>query len=77
MISIKGQILRELIEKGECSKPKPCPFCGSENLDMLSKWKCRNVVCESCLAQGPEAPRFDNALAVRLWDNREKDGTDD
>lgn len=45
------------------NKPKPCPFCGSENLDISSKTACGAlmdnriyrvaVYCKKCNAYGP------------------------
>ena len=34
---------------------RPCPFCGSEVLD-IGRTTCWWVVCEDCHAAGPSAP---------------------
>lgn len=64
--------LREDV-KDELPAWKPCPFCGSRNLDLEGR-RSINVVCSSCKAEGPsvkeEEPRAAVRLAVALWNKR-------
>lgn len=44
---------------------KPCPFCGSKNLDMDSDYEHWVVVCKDCMAAGPSS--FEKTLAALYW----------
>lgn len=56
-------------------KIKPCPLCGSANVDVFSSFRCANtdhnfmnVECIDCGAQGPSRKGEDNAIAA--WNKR-------
>ena len=48
---------------------KPCPFCGSTNLNSihisLNKW---SVLCNNCLAEGPLIDSQEKA--IEIWNKR-------
>jgi transcription initiation factor TFIIIB Brf1 subunit/transcription initiation factor TFIIB len=58
---------------------KPCPFCGSTNIDFKTKNGAPNcLVCEDCGCTGPEAhAKIDNwefstipSELIELWNKR-------
>ena len=56
-------------------KIKPCPFCGSTQVDIFASFgdaepnqNYMNVECLSCGAQG--ATKLGEALAIAAWNNR-------
>lgn len=55
-------------------KPKPCPFCGSTDLNLtyatIDGKKIHHVLCRRCGANGSLAIRADFALS--MWNNRVK-----
>ena len=46
---------------------KPCPFCGSEEVLLISS-TARWVRCPDCCVAGPVGE--DNISAIRLWNKR-------
>lgn len=60
------------------SDSKPCPFCGSTEIEMVSNFfdndgeRSREWMrCRSCNACGPEASPRDETNAEMLWEHRE------
>jgi len=57
-------------------KLKPCPFCGSVDLDtgyvMPIEGPCyRYVYCKNCGSHGPQEPKATTeAKAIKLWNER-------
>jgi Lar family restriction alleviation protein len=47
---------------------KPCPFCGSLNLETTGDDNNDWITCEACGAEGPVA--YNLTEAWRLWDER-------
>jgi Lar family restriction alleviation protein len=48
---------------------KPCPFCGSDDLDLLcDKYNVMCISCSNCGTKGPEADSTKDAQ--QLWDDR-------
>lgn len=52
--------------------PRPCPFCGSEDVDVLSKNHFPYVSCNDCDCRGPD--KYDPAEAVDAWNKRAVEG---
>ena len=59
---------------------KPCPFCGSENIELQDYEYVVLVKCWDCFAEGPQVLREDfqglgeaEAEAWRQWDERQCD----
>lgn len=49
----------------------PCPFCGSDNVEVVSGSGCLCVECKNCWACGPIGDwREDEAGAVKVWNHR-------
>lgn len=54
---------------------KPCPFCGSENLDDMQSWSLARdnpipvIVCVDCGVEGPYGGNT-RAEATQLWNKR-------
>ncbi len=47
---------------------KPCPFCGSKEVEMQGNSHHSWVVCDNCSTEGPVAPSQDEA--VERWNER-------
>ena len=50
-------------------KLKPCPFCGSHNLNCVVKEYCCYVQCNDCGANGGKRI-MDGEKAVEAWNKR-------
>jgi hypothetical protein len=50
-------------------KLKPCPFCGSVNLDTEAPY----VTCRDCFCEGP--PNLDGEQ-IKVWNKREEVGNE-
>lgn len=55
------------------SELKPCPFCGSNNVDLSGYLNGRyyDVACMACEAKGPVAQLADGA--AEAWNRRQHD----
>ena len=49
-------------------KRKPCPFCGSTNIDRLAAGMVYWLYCRDCKGAGPSA--IGKADAVEAWNQR-------
>lgn len=53
---------------------KPCPFCGSESVEITSVLGVTYVCCENCSADGPskygDHPIERMATAIEAWNER-------
>lgn len=50
---------------------KPCPFCGSKDLELLGHFSIRWVACNSCYA---ESGSYDtDEEAIEAWNRRVKE----
>lgn len=47
---------------------KPCPFCGSEDLDLPDEFTSR-IYCRNCCAEGPFTNE-DIEKSIELWNKR-------
>lgn len=57
----------------ELAKPKPCPFCGSEDVRLLKQGEPRWVVCFGCDARIPSIRIDINAAIAEMinkWNRR-------
>lgn len=57
---------------------KPCPFCGSTDLELNLEQseRVQFVICCSCLARGPAVPRdrfdsFDKNSVINAWNEKD------
>lgn len=50
--------------------PKPCPFCGSENIGTFHFGTMRAMECVECGALGPHLPGKE--LAMEAWNARKE-----
>lgn len=54
-------------------EPWPCPWCGSEKVMAEGSANRLAMVCQKCLARGPEFQKTDGenwAIALKLWNQR-------
>jgi Lar family restriction alleviation protein len=49
---------------------KPCPFCGSEDLDIESGYDHAYVICERCETEGPAISNGSALEACEAWNTR-------
>lgn len=54
-------------------KFKPCPFCGSEDVEPREDWQLVYILCNTCLARGPE--QIDTIVAIGDWNQRADEDT--
>ena len=59
------------MEFKELEQAKPCPFCGSLNLNFEDNEVFFWVVCDNCLAEGGIAKNREDA--VKVWNTRIKE----
>lgn len=48
--------------------PKPCPFCGGENIDTKYVWGMPYIICAKCHVQIPCYNNYKEAL--KAWNTR-------
>jgi Lar family restriction alleviation protein len=53
---------------------KPCPFCGSNDLDLCYVPKSHWVSCNVCNAEGPNGNYSTVKKAIAAWNKRIGDG---
>ena len=57
-----------------CVPPlKPCPFCGSDNLD-IERGALHYVKCKDCITLGPSNSGETDISAIAAWNNRSTNG---
>jgi hypothetical protein len=64
--------LNERIARGELDNNTPgCPFCGSSRIMAEGTLARMSMVCQDCLARGPEvASSFGRVAALTAWNHR-------
>jgi Lar family restriction alleviation protein len=55
---------------GEMEKPKPCPFCGSDDIDTIfdAGWRKHSVFCPKCW--GSISGQNNKEYAIKAWNTR-------
>jgi Lar family restriction alleviation protein len=56
------------MSKSEKTGYHPCPFCGSEDIEIVSDRDFYRMKCRDCCAVGPTAAR--RTAAIYIWNNR-------
>ena len=47
---------------------KPCPFCGSRDVEVVHPGRCWVILCNTCQAEGPTD--LGESGAIEAWNTR-------